>query len=114
MEYGGHFDPSHYVEISFMRASHAVALRIKDAGQGFSLEALRHAAISSPADALFSHVAARKEQSMRPGGFGLSFAKKQLDDLIDNENGDDVLLIKCINPTRNCPRLRFMRHPACC
>ena len=37
MEHGGHFDPSHYVEISFIRASRAVALRVKDPGQGFSL-----------------------------------------------------------------------------
>ena len=98
MEYGGHFDPSHYVEISFIRASHAVALRIKDPGQGFSLEELRHAAISSPADALFSHVAVREEQGMRPGGFGLLFAKQQVDDLIYNEKGNDVLLVKYINP----------------
>jgi hypothetical protein len=35
---------------------------------------------------------------MRPAGFGLLFAKKQVDDLIYNENGNDVLLIKYINP----------------
>ena len=98
MEYGGHFDPSHYVEISFIRGSHAIALRIKDPGQGFSLEELRHAAINSPAGDLFSHVAVREEQGMRPGGFGLLFAKKQVDDLIYNEKGNEVLLIKYINP----------------
>jgi hypothetical protein len=31
-----------------------------------------HAATSSPADALFSHVAVREERGMRPAGFGLS------------------------------------------
>jgi DNA-binding NarL/FixJ family response regulator/anti-sigma regulatory factor (Ser/Thr protein kinase) len=98
MEYGGHFDPSHYVEISFIRGSHAIALRIKDPGQGFSLNELRHAAINSPAGDLISHVIAREEQGMRPGGFGLLFAKKQVDDLIYNEQGNDVLLIKYINP----------------
>lgn len=98
MEYGGHFDPSHYVEISFIRASHAIALRIKDPGQGFSLNELRHAAITCPAGDLVSHVVTREEQGMRPGGFGLLFAKKQVDDLIYNEQGNDVLLIKYINP----------------
>jgi len=49
MEHGGQFDPSHYVEISFIRASRAIALRVKDPGQGFSLDELRHAAINSPA-----------------------------------------------------------------
>ena len=57
-----------------------------------------HAATSSPADALFSHVAVREKQGMRPAGFGLLFAKKQVEDLIYNENGNDVLLIKYINP----------------
>jgi CheY-like chemotaxis protein/anti-sigma regulatory factor (Ser/Thr protein kinase) len=99
MEYGGHFDASHYVEISFIRASHAIALRIKDPGEGFSLHELRHAAVNSPAGDLVSHVIAREEQGMRPGGFGLLFAKKQVDDLIYNEKGNEVLLIKYINPT---------------
>ena len=75
MEYGGHFDPAHYVEISFIRGSHAISLRIKDPGQGFSLDELRHAAISSPAGDLVSHVAVREEQGMRPGGFGLLFRR---------------------------------------
>ena len=57
-----------------------------------------HAATSSPADALFSHVAVREERGMRPAGFGLLFAKKQVEGLIYNENGNDVLLIKYINP----------------
>jgi len=37
MEHGGHFDPSHFVEISYVRARRAVACRVKDPGQGFSL-----------------------------------------------------------------------------
>jgi anti-sigma regulatory factor (Ser/Thr protein kinase) len=98
MEHGGHFDPSHYVEISFIRASRAVALRVKDPGQGFSLEELRHAAINSPAGDPLSHFAVREQQGLRPGGFGLLLAKNQVDDLIYNEKGNEVLLIKYINP----------------
>jgi anti-sigma regulatory factor (Ser/Thr protein kinase) len=75
MEYGGQFDPNHYVEVSFIRASHAIALRIKDPGPGFSIEELRHAAVSSPAGDLFSHVPVREEKGLRPGGFGLLMAK---------------------------------------
>lgn len=98
MEHGGHFDPRHYVEISFVRASRLVALRVKDPGQGFSLEELRHAAINSPAGDLFSHVSVRDANGLRPGGLGLLLAKKLVDDLIYNEEGNDVLLIKYINP----------------
>lgn len=98
MEHGGHFDPRHYVEISFVRASRLVALRVKDPGQGFSLEELRHAAINSPAGDLFSHVSVRDAHGLRPGGLGLLLAKQLVDDLIYNEKGNDVLLIKYINP----------------
>jgi len=35
---------------------------------------------------------------MRPAGFGLCSRKKQVEGLIYNENGNDVLLIKYINP----------------
>jgi CheY-like chemotaxis protein len=97
MEYGGHFDPTRYLEISFLHASQAIALRIKDPGEGFALDELRHAAISSPAGDLLSHIAVREERGMRPGGFGLLFAKKQVDDMIYNEKGNEVLLIKYIN-----------------
>src|SRR4029077_12283302 len=69
MEHGAHFDPSQHVEISFIRARRAIACRVKDPGQGFSLEELRHAAISSPED-LFSHVASCEMLGLRPGGFG--------------------------------------------
>src|SRR5215469_17658007 len=84
--------------ISFIRARRAVACRVKDPGQGFSLEELRHAAINSPADDLISHTLVREEQGLRPGGFGLMMAKKLVDELIYNEQGNDVLLIKYIHP----------------
>lgn len=103
MEHGGHFDPSHYVEISFIRSSRAVVMRVKDPGQGFSLEELRHAAINSPAGDVLSHFAVREEKGLRPGGFGLLLAKKKVDDLIYNEKGNEVLLIKYINPTNSQP-----------
>ena len=99
MEHGGGFDPSHYVEISYVRARRAIACRVKDPGQGFSLEELRHAAVNSPVDDLFRHVAVREAQSLRPGGFGLLLAKKLVDELIYNEKGNDVLLIKYLEQT---------------
>jgi anti-sigma regulatory factor (Ser/Thr protein kinase)/CheY-like chemotaxis protein len=98
MEHGGHFDPNQYVEISFVHVRRAVACRIKDPGQGFSLEELRHAAINNPAEDLFHHVAVRETQGLRPGGFGLLLAKKLVDELIYNERGNDVLLVKYIDP----------------
>jgi anti-sigma regulatory factor (Ser/Thr protein kinase)/CheY-like chemotaxis protein len=94
MEHGGKFDPSQYVEISFLRARRVVVCRVKDPGEGFSLEELRHAAINSPAGDFFSHTAVREQQGLRPGGFGLLMAKRLVDELIYNEKGNDVLLVK--------------------
>jgi CheY-like chemotaxis protein/anti-sigma regulatory factor (Ser/Thr protein kinase) len=98
IEYGGHFDPSQHVEISFIRARRAVACRVKDPGQGFSLEELRHAAVNNPADDLLRHVAVREAEGLRPGGFGLLLAKKLVDELIYSEQGNEVLLVKYIDP----------------
>jgi len=99
IEHGGNFDPSQYVEISFVHSRRAVACRVKDPGQGFSLEELRHAAINSPVGDLISHVGAREAQGLRPGGFGLMMAKKLVDELIYNQKGNDVLLVKYLRQT---------------
>jgi CheY-like chemotaxis protein len=98
MEHGGHFDPSQYVEISFVRMRRAVVCRVKDPGEGFSLEELRHAAVNSPPGDPFSHFAVREAQGLRPGGFGLLLAKKLVDELIYGEHGNDVLLVKYVGP----------------
>lgn len=98
MEYGGHFDPNSYIEIGYLRMKRMIACRVKDPGKGFSLEDLRHAAIdSSPAD-LFTHMAVREEQGLRSGGFGILLASKLVDELIYGEHGDDVVLVKYLNP----------------
>jgi len=99
MEHGGNFDPRQFVEISYVRAHRAIVCRVKDPGQGFSLEELRHAAINSPVDDLFKHVAVREAQGLRPGGFGLLLSKRLVDELIYNEKGNDVLLVKYLHQT---------------
>jgi anti-sigma regulatory factor (Ser/Thr protein kinase)/ActR/RegA family two-component response regulator len=97
MEYGGHFDPSQHVEISFLRTRRAVVCRVKDPGQGFSIEELRHAAVNNPPGDLFSHVAVRDAEGRRSGGFGLLLTKKLVDELIYNENGNEVRLVKYVD-----------------
>jgi anti-sigma regulatory factor (Ser/Thr protein kinase)/CheY-like chemotaxis protein len=98
MEHGGHFDPSHHVEICFVKARRAVMCKVKDPGQGFSPEEIRHAANLSTPEDLFRHVAVREEKGMRPGGFGLLIARKLVDELIYNEQGNEVVLVKYLDP----------------
>jgi anti-sigma regulatory factor (Ser/Thr protein kinase)/ActR/RegA family two-component response regulator len=97
MEHGGKFNPSQYVEISYVRSRRAVTCRVKDPGEGFSIEELKHAAISCPVDDLLGYLPVREEKGLRPGGFGLLMAKKLVDELIYNEKGNDVLLVKYID-----------------
>jgi len=97
MEHGAHFDRRQYVEIAFVRMRRAVVCRVKDPGQGFSLEELRHAALNSAPGDLFSHLSIREARGLRSGGFGLLLAKKLVDELICSEHGNDVLLVKYID-----------------
>jgi len=94
IEHGGHFDPNEYVEISYVRTRHAVVCRIKDPGEGFSLEEIKHAAVANPPGDPLQHFAHREAQGLRPGGFGVMIAKQLVDDLVYNEKGNEVLLIK--------------------
>jgi DNA-binding NarL/FixJ family response regulator/anti-sigma regulatory factor (Ser/Thr protein kinase) len=98
MEHGGNFDPSQHVDISFIHARRAVICRVKDPGQGFCLEELRHAAVNSSPEDVFSHLAVREEIGMRPGGFGILLARKLVDDVIYNQQGNAVILVKYLDP----------------
>jgi anti-sigma regulatory factor (Ser/Thr protein kinase) len=98
IEHGGHFDPSQYVEVAFVRARRLMICRVKDPGQGFSLDEVRHLAASSSPKDLFSHIRVRDELGLRPGGFGVMLAKKLVDELIYNEQGNNVLLLKYLDP----------------
>jgi anti-anti-sigma factor len=100
MEHGANFNPNQYVEISFIRSHRAITCRVRDPGKGFSLEELRHAAIGSSPEDLLSHMAVREEQGLRPGGFGILLAKKLVDELIYDEKGNDVLLVKYLDRPR--------------
>lgn len=94
MEHGGNFDPEKYVEICYVRTRHVVMARIKDPGDGFTLEEVRHAAIGNPSDDPLAHVIRRNEEGMRPGGYGVLLAKNLVDELIYGEKGNEVLLVK--------------------
>jgi DNA-binding NarL/FixJ family response regulator len=97
MEHGGKFDPSQHVEVSYVRTRRMVLCRVKDPGQGFSLEELQHSAIANPEEDPFKHMETREAQGKRPGGFGILMATKLVDDLIYNEKGNEVLLVKYLD-----------------
>jgi DNA-binding NarL/FixJ family response regulator len=94
IEHGGRFDPNQHVEVGYLRARHMVICRVKDPGQGFSLEEMRHTAMANPPEDPLRHAADREVRGLRPGGYGVLMARHFVDDLIYDEKGNDVLLIK--------------------
>jgi len=98
IEHGGGLDPTKSVEISYVRARHMVTCQINDPGEGFTLDEIPHAAVAHPAEDPVGHVAYREAQGIRPGGFGVLLAQKLVDQLIYGQDGNEVLLVKYLNP----------------
>jgi anti-sigma regulatory factor (Ser/Thr protein kinase)/ActR/RegA family two-component response regulator len=97
MEHGGKFDPQRRIEIAYLRARLVVLIRIKDPGEGFSLEKNLDTAANNPQDDPLRHQKHREAQGIRPGGYGILLAKNLVDELFYGEKGNDVLLIKYID-----------------
>jgi anti-sigma regulatory factor (Ser/Thr protein kinase)/CheY-like chemotaxis protein len=97
VEHGGNLDPSQHVVISYIRARDAVICRIKDPGEGFSLEQLRVSAMLDAWVDPLQHLEYREAQGKRAGGYGVLLAKSLVDDLIYNEKGNEVMLIKYLH-----------------
>jgi CheY-like chemotaxis protein/anti-sigma regulatory factor (Ser/Thr protein kinase) len=100
IEHGGQFDREQFVEIGYVRARHMVTCRISDPGEGFTLDEIPHAAIANPADDPIRHLSYREKQGMRPGGFGVLMAQHLVDELIYSQDGNDVLLVKYLDPEK--------------
>jgi anti-sigma regulatory factor (Ser/Thr protein kinase) len=94
MEHGAGFDPEKVVEVSAVRTGRAIVYHFRDPGPGFRRDSLPHAAISNPLEDPTKHLDFRTAHGMRPGGFGLLMAREMVDEVIYNEAGNEVLLIK--------------------
>jgi CheY-like chemotaxis protein len=94
IEHGGRLDPEQKVEVACIRLSGAIIYYIRDPGEGFSLDTLAHAAVANPAGEPLRHVSVRQQFGMRPGGFGILITQQIADDVMYNEKGNEVLLVK--------------------
>jgi DNA-binding response OmpR family regulator len=94
IEHGGGFDPDQKVTITYVRTERAILYYIRDPGAGFSFQDLAHAATSNPPDSPLAHATVRAQLGIRPGGFGIFLTRELVDELLYNEAGNEVLLIK--------------------
>jgi DNA-binding response OmpR family regulator len=94
MEHGAGFDTGKVVEVTAARTARAIVYHVRDPGTGFNRQALAHAAMSSDADEVVASARRRSEIGLRPGGFGMLIARTVADELVYNEFGNEVLLVK--------------------
>ena len=97
MEHGAAFNPEQVVEVTGVRTGRAMVFYVRDPGAGFRRESLTNAAIANPGDDPTAHIVQREAEGLRPGGYGLLLASGTVDELIYNEIGNEVLLIKYVD-----------------
>lgn len=103
MEHGAKFNPDQVVEVNAIRTARTMTFRVRDPGAGFRKEAITHAAFANPPDDLTAHIEQRNQQGMRAGGYGMLLAAGTVDELIYNETGNEVILIKYLDSPAQRP-----------
>ena len=94
MEHGAGFDPEKVIEVTAAQTERAIVFHFRDPGNGFDRADLSHAAATPhPADIVKS-AEDRADSGRRPGGFGMLIVRQIVDELVYNERGNEVLLIK--------------------
>jgi anti-sigma regulatory factor (Ser/Thr protein kinase) len=94
MEHGARFDPNQVIEVTAARTERAIVFHIRDPGQGFDRQALAHAAKANDPDSVMSVMDHREAAGLRSGGFGMLIVRQIVDEMVYNERGNEVLLIK--------------------
>jgi anti-sigma regulatory factor (Ser/Thr protein kinase) len=101
MEHGAAFNPEQVIQVTAVRTARSLVFYVRDPGAGFRRESLSHAAIANPTGDPVAHIMEREREGIRPGGFGLLLAAGTVDELIYSEIGNEVLLIKYLDPARH-------------
>jgi anti-sigma regulatory factor (Ser/Thr protein kinase)/CheY-like chemotaxis protein len=94
MEHGAGFDPEKTVEVTAARTGRAIVYHFRDPGAGFDRATVSHTAPSTEPDDVLASVERRAELGLRPGGFGSLIVRQIVDELVYNEHGNEVILIK--------------------
>ena len=94
MEHGAGFNPEKVIEVTAAQTARAIVFHFRDPGEGFDREDLSHAAAETTPDALDDSAEARVQRGLRPGGFGMLIVRQIVDEMVYNEKGNEVLLIK--------------------
>ena len=97
MEHGAGFDADKVIEVTAAKTARAIVYHFRDPGNGFDRADLNHCASSSTPETVLASAEKRIELGLRPGGFGMLIVRQIVDELVYNERGNEVLLIKHLN-----------------
>jgi anti-sigma regulatory factor (Ser/Thr protein kinase) len=89
--------PKREIDVGYIRTSRMLLFHVRDAGRGFSLDSVPHAAVNNPPEDPLKHAAYRSAMGLRPGGYGILLVKQIADELIYNEHGNAAMLIKYLD-----------------
>ena len=108
IEHGGKNDSTQFVEVGYLHTPRVILYRIKDPGEGFTIESLYRgqgaiAAFLNPEGDPLQHARVREDEGMRPGGFGILIARDLVDEMIYNEKHNEVILIKYLDSRASSP-----------
>jgi anti-sigma regulatory factor (Ser/Thr protein kinase)/DNA-binding NarL/FixJ family response regulator len=94
IEHGAGLNPERAVEVSAARTHRAIVYYIRDPGPGFDPDTLANVAVVSNQTDPIAHLERRAALGLRPGGFGILLTRKLVDELVYNEVGNHVILVK--------------------
>lgn len=94
MEHGAGFDPEKVIEVTAAKTARTIVFHFRDPGKGFDRGDLSHAAATSEPGDVMASVEERAAAGLRPGGFGMLIVRHVVDELVYNEQGNEVLMIK--------------------
>jgi anti-sigma regulatory factor (Ser/Thr protein kinase)/CheY-like chemotaxis protein len=94
MEHGAKFDPNLKVDVGYLRTPRLILYYLRDPGMGFDLPSLDHSVLNNPRDDPMRHLAIRVEKGLRAGGFGIHLAKELMDEMVYNDLGNEVVILK--------------------
>lgn len=89
VEWGNKFNPDKQVHVSYCLFNDRVVIKMEDEGEGFHPEA-----VPDPTADPLKTMRERSESGKRPGGYGVFMLQKLVDEVVYNEKGNTVLLIK--------------------
>lgn len=109
--HGGGFNPEEYVEVSYIRSKQAVACRVTDPGAGFNLTDRSKSWLANPLDQVPERdTLSDHKEGIYSKSYGILLAQHLVDELIYNEQGNEVILIKYLDDMPSLPPLASMPH----